>query len=112
MSVPTWERNIDESLKVITFANELRYEIDNLLFRKFWLKNLNNVIRKRYRPKQDELTSYEEYEWFFEKEQNILSTLFANLTMNYLSMNGGHVHDYSRYDFIRWNNVKKSYSEW
>lgn len=68
-SVPTWKRNIDETLKVQVFASKIRLEIDSLMIRKFWLKDRNNAIRKRHRPNQDEPITFDEFKWWFRNEQ-------------------------------------------
>lgn len=98
MSIPEWKRNIDEQLKVLTFASEIRYNVDNLFFRKFWIKDKNNVIRKRYRPKPEQETQFEEYEYFFKEEQRILSTLFANLQANITGANS--IYPYYKNEYL------------
>lgn len=98
MSVPEWKRNIDEQLKVLTYASEIRYNVDNLIFRKFWVKDMNKAIRRKYRPKPDENAPYDEYEYFFKEEQRILSTLFANLQANITGANS--IHPYYKNEYL------------
>ena len=87
MSVLEKDRKVNNDLKTITYANEIRFVFTTIMFRDFWIKDETNVIRKKYKIRSEDDAYYDDYVWLLEEEKKILTVMLANLTTNLTAAN-------------------------